>query len=167
MIYKNGWTVNKVQQKLLFITCNITALTSYYVYKNNLPNYVAYPIYAVWLSSNLYWYNPLDNWRRKVDMITAHFCIPFLSLCGIIYKPSYWYLTSLGICSSAVIFRTISVYYYNLLEQLHNNKDKKERRGIYNCPIKNSYSWKSTLAHTGIHIFTNLFAALAAYTYTI
>lgn len=167
VIYKNGWNVNKWQQRFLFATCNITALTSYYVYKNNSPKYVSYPIYAVWIASNLYWYNPLDGWRRKVDMAVAHFCIPFLSICGIIYKPPYWYLTSLGICGTAGIFRVISMYYYNLLEKLHDKTNSNDEEGIYYCPTKCNYSWKSTLAHSGIHIFTNLFVALTAYTYSI
>lgn len=167
VIYNNGWNVTKFQQRFLYATCNITALTSYYVYKIGSPKYVAYPIYAVWIASNLYWINPIDNWRRKVDMIVAHCCIPFLSICGIIYRPPYWYLTSLGICGSAGIFRTISMYYYNLLESLHNEKDEFEKDGTYFCPMKNDFSWKSALGHSGIHLFTNLFAALAAYTYSI
>jgi len=96
-------------------------------------------------------------------MIVAHCCIPFLSICGIIYKPPYWYLTSLAICGSAGLFRTISMYYYNLLERLHNETNENDKEGMYFCPTKNDLSWKSALGHSGIH----LFAGLAAYTYSI
>ena len=110
IIYNNGWNITKFQQKFLLASCNITGLTSYYVYKLNSPKRIAYPIYAVWIASNLYWINPIDNWRRKVDMLLVHSGIPFLSICGVIYKPPYWYLTSLSISGSAVLFRNISLY---------------------------------------------------------
>jgi len=166
VIYNNGWSVTNAQQKFLFATCNITGLTSYYVYKSNSPKYLQYPIYAVWIASNLYWIHPIDNWRKKVDMLLAHTCIPFLSVCGVIYKPPYWYLTSFAISGSALLFRKISMYYYNLLEKLHDETNKHDKEGNYVCPIKYGYSWKSVLAHGGIHLCTNVFVGLTAWTWT-
>ena len=72
-----------------------------------------------------------------------------------------------------------SLFKYQLVNRFKNVIEKggkktknhktnlNDEEGIYYCPAKCSYSWKSTLAHSGIHIFTNLFAALAAYTYSI
>lgn len=166
ILYNNGCNITKYQQKFLYATCNITALTSYYVYTIGSPKHVSYPIYAVLLSSNLYWCNPLDDWRRKFDVLVVHFCIPFIAICNVIYQPPYWYLSSLAICGSAGIFRKISIYYSDLLEKLHNKEDELEKEGVYFCPVKNDYSWKSVLAHSGIYFFANLFAGLIAYSYT-
>ena len=77
VLYNNGWNITKYQQKFLFATCNITGLTSYYAYISNCPPSMSYPIYAVWIASNLYWINPTNGWRCKLDMTVAHVCIPF------------------------------------------------------------------------------------------
>lgn len=165
MIYTNGWNVNKLQQKFLLATCNITGISSIYAYNSNIPNYIAYPIYAVWIASNLYWIKPIDNWRRKLDIFTAYFGVSWLSICGLIYKPPYWYFTNLMIGGSGLICKIISTYYSNLLEEIHDKNNKLENEGIYYCPIKNSYSWKSAIAHSGIHLFSNIGVLSLIYTY--
>ena len=167
IFYNNGWNVNKFQQKFLFATSNITGLSSIYAYNAKVPYYIAFPIYAVWFASNLYWINPIDNWRRKLDIYTNYISLTILVIFGIIYKPPYWYLSLLIIGGSGLLFRLLSIYYSNLLKELHNNTLANDNEGIYYCPIKNNYSWNSALAHSGIHFFANIGVILTIYSYTV
>lgn len=165
VLYTNGYNVSSLHQRFLWVTCNITGLTSCYAYSIGAPAIVSYPLYAVWVASNLYWCHPTNGWRKQLDMLVAHIGIPFLSIGAIVYKPPYWRITSMGVTGCAVLFRAISMHYYDQLIQIHDKEDAMEKEGVYVCSFKNACAWKSTLAHSAIHLFSNLFSAWLAYSY--
>jgi hypothetical protein len=167
MIYKNGWNVSYFQQKFLFFTANLTAISSFIAHSLSSHISQKIPIYSIWIASLLYWHNPLQNWRRNLDIYVSHFGISFYILCLIYYKPKFWLLSCFGIGFSAFIFRHLSLKCSNELEKIHNYSCENENNGIYFCPKKHILSWKSVLYHSGIHVFTNLFASLSLYFYTL
>lgn len=165
IIYKNGWTVNKFQRQYLFATCNLTCFTSLLASYMKVGLVKSLPIYSIWFTSILYWWDPVEGWRRDLDVWVSHSCIGFYTLCLGYYRPRNWLPCALGIGLSSLLFRTLSMYYYNKLALLHDNTCSLESEGIYNCPFKNDYSWKSVLYHSGIHIFTNLICGVSLYYY--
>jgi hypothetical protein len=52
-----------------------------------------------------------------------------------------------------------------LLEKLHDKENKNDEDGVYYCPTKCDYSWKSALAHSGIHLFANIGVLLNFFSY--
>jgi hypothetical protein len=165
MIYKNGWTVNKFQQRYLFLTCNLTAITSLFATYMKVKPIQYVPIYSIWVTSILYWWNPTQGWRRTLDVIISHTCIGFFTTCLLYYRPKNWLPCAAGIAASSYFFRTWSLDHFEKLKQIHNYDCPLESEGIYTCPIKSNHSWKSVLHHSGIHIFTNLAAGVAIYFY--
>lgn len=166
MIYKNGWCVNKFQQKYLFFTCNLTGITSVFashILKVSPLQYI--PIYSIWITSILYWWDPVSNWRRTLDVFVSHASIGFFSLSLLYFRPKYWLHCFAGITLSSVLFRTLSLQCSDELATLHDENCPLEAEGVYSCPTKNSLSWKSVLHHSGIHIFTNLAAFISLFFY--
>lgn len=165
MIYKNGWTVNKFQQQYLFLTCNLVGFTSLYSSYLKVGLTKSLPIYSIWVTSVLYWWDPVQGWRKDLDVFISHTCIGFYTACLFYFRPKHWLPCAAGIGLSSVFFRSLSLHYFEKLKQIHNNDCPNESEGIYHCPVKNDYSWKSVVYHSGIHVFTNLACAVSLYFY--
>jgi len=90
----------------------------------------------VFLSSILYWHNPINSWRRYLDIVVVNICAlyQFNFAFRSTYAIPYYIISCIGIC-----FYPIGIYYFK----------------------KNNY-WKSTYSHILLHIFAN-FANILLY----
>jgi hypothetical protein len=168
LLYNNGWNVTPLQQKYLFLTSNLSALTAYYAYKNKLSPHLYLPIGAIWVTSIIYWINPLQHgWQKTLDICTSHLAITYYCGALCITAPPYWWVSVCGIMGSAVLFRWKSLEYYQKILDEHDSTCPNEQAGIYHSEHKNWLSWKCALYHSGIHIFTNMVAGLSIYSYTL
>ncbi len=87
--------------------------------------------FSVFVTSILYWSNPIYGWRRNLDIITTQICLWWQ-----IYKAAYaeygmyYYSTT-----------SIAIMMFGLGWIAH---------------IQNPYSWTGTYCQIGVHVFANI-----------
>ena len=111
------------------IISSLSLLSGVYALKKRIYNLAAVPI-GVWLTSINYWHYPVYSWRRNLDMTYISGALVY-QICKSYSSQNigyYCFLTGFG-----VVFYPISWFLY-----------------------KKKYLWSSTIAHSMIHIFSNL-----------
>lgn len=111
------------------IISSLSLLSGVYAIKKRIYNLAAVPI-GVWLTSINYWHYPVYSWRRNLDMTYISGALVY-QICKSYSSQNigyYCFLTGFG-----VVFYPISWFLY-----------------------KKKYLWSSTIAHSMIHIFSNL-----------
>ncbi len=115
-----------------------------YAYSNPASTHLAIIPASVWVTSLLYWRDPVrDSWRRKLDMTTV--------FTGVSYQSYYAFITirhtspSHFACYTALITASVACY------------------GISVYLMNRGYIWPSTYVHASIHLLANV-ANVVVYT---
>ena len=119
----------------LFYTSMLTAVSVLSSYYNNL-FYANLRSCSILFTSLLYWYNPIDGWRRKFDMINCNILLGYQLFYTSFFLPSVLCKILYYAISIIVIF----CYYM----------------ARYNGRKKNPDFYQASIWHSGIHIFGNI-----------
>ncbi len=137
MIYNvNYLLINKMKTKLppeyykILWRTSWFALISFFValYKQFFD--FAFLSFIVFLTSINYWKYPINNWRRKVDMICVQCALTYKIIKAYYVKDNYYYYIALSLAISFYIF---ALYF-----------GKKNKL------------WLSTVSHSLLHVFGNV-----------
>ena len=119
-------------------------------------------ILFIWMTSILYWYHPINNWRRHLDICVTHLSIGIYLLCLFLYKPLYWLETIIAVIVSGVLLRYATLYYGNKYwTTCRSNPEFKDDGNNKDNP----FLWISSIFHSLLHITINAIGLFSIHNY--